>query len=253
MTTLTQPNRVYRLFYWDFDVLDAASNRVAHWNYYCYAGFKDVAITLETYSKFRKIVARTDHSISFGLRDKVHLSKYFELLPHFFGYHLKIDPDELVSHIMKQNGYYIPLDMPVNVCYGSAALIRYLWEDPRIVYNFLTLRELYPDQDIGRVFLASHSQSLIPCGEINYGHSFVEWAYSRDILPKDEIDYPSSFDKDVRTPYETMYFVNNFRGVVGNWISKEMPVTNYIENPEDRIAHAGNLLMAYSNSEKKAA
>lgn len=253
MTTLTQPNRQYRLFHWDFKVLDADDKEVAHWNYYCYAGFREVATSPETYSKFRKIVARTNNSISFGLRTKAYLSKYFELLPHFFGHHLKIDPDELVSYIMKQSGYYIPLDMPVNVCYGSAALIRYLWEDPRIVYNFLTLREAYPDQDIGRVFLASHSQSLIPYGEINYGHSFVEYAYSRDIFPKDEIDYSASFDKDVRTPYETGYFVNNFKGVVANWSSKETPLTAYIENKEDRIAHAGNLLMAYSNTEKKAA
>lgn len=219
---MQQPPARYKLMQWNFDLLDAESNVVGDWHYYCYSGYHETWENVTNKETLARVVARqgeNGYKISYGMNTPEVLYPYFELLTAFFGEHQKIDIDTLVDEVLNQNQYSLPLDMPMNVCYGSAAIIRYLWEDPRLVYNFITLREKFPDEPIARLFLIGHSQSIMPHGEINSGHSFLQQAYGRDVWTLKDVDYPKAFEKLKATPITTGRFVDCFYLTTEKWIN----------------------------------
>lgn len=249
---MQQPHVRYKLMHWNFDLLDAESNVVGGWEYYCYSGYHDAWEEVTNKETLARVVARqgsTGHKIGYGMNTPEVLYPYFELLTAFFGKYQKVDVDTLVDEIINHNQYSLPLDMPVNVCYGTAAIIRYLWEDPRLVYNFITLREQFPDEPIARLFLIGHSQSLITPDEINSGHSFVQAAYCRDIWARKDIDYRKVFDKQLETPITYGRFVDGFFSTTQPWIDHKKTadaanMTSYKHVPAEREARLMELINA---------
>lgn len=249
---MQQPPVRYKLMQWNFDLLDAESNVVGDWRYYCYSGYHDAWEEVTNKETLARVVARqgsTGHKIAYGMNTPEVLYSYFELLTAFFGKYQKVDVDTLVDEIINHNQYSLPLDMPVNVCYGTAAIIRYLWEDPRLVYNFITLREKFPDESIARLFLIGHSQSLITPDEINSGHSFITAAYYRDVWARKDVDYPKVFERYTETPITAGRFVNDFSYVTQPWIDYRKTadaanMTYYKHVPAERESRLMELINA---------
>lgn len=246
---MRKPNHQYKLFQWDFALLDKDGNVLGYWDYYCYSGYKDAWDDLtksqrDLLTHVRASQGKDGRKILFGMNAPEVLESYLELLDVFFGLYQKINRVDLIKEIITLNQYTIPLDMPVNVCYGSAAIIRYLWEDPRIVYNFIKLREKFPDENIGRLFLIAHSQSILPRGEIHQGHSFTPYAYGRDVWAHKDVDYPSVFATQLTTPIERGRFVDNFHGNTVPWINerKVMNTNNYVSYRDNKAEREARLL-----------
>lgn len=249
---MQQPTRPYKLMRWDFSLLDHDSKEVSNWYYYCYSGYREAWENVADKTVLARVVASqgtNGFKIDFGMNTPEILYPYFELLKAFFGEHQKIDIDTLVDEVLNQNQYSLPLDMPVNVCYGSAAIIRYLWEDPRLVYNFITLREKFPDEPIARLFLIGHSQSIMPHAEINSGHSFLQQAYGRDVWAPKDVDYPKVFEKLKATPITTGRFVDCFYMTTEKWINTKRTntssnITGYKYVPAEQEARLLELINA---------
>lgn len=244
---MQKPNQQYKLFYWDFDLLDKDGTVLDNWHYYCYSEYhntwNDLSIdSRKSLTHVRAIQGKEGREILFGMNAPEILESYLELLGVFFGEYQKINMIDLIKEIITNNSYTIPLDMPVNVCYGSAAIIRYLWEDPRIVYNFIKLREKFPDENIGRLFLIAHSQSLLPRGEIHQGHSFVPYGYARDVWAPRNIDYPSVFKSEQDTPIESGRFVREFSTTTDSWISWPKMKEGYTSYKNDKTEREARLV-----------
>lgn len=240
----------YNIITWNFDLLDTDTSVLAKWTYYCYSQFHQTWDLIpiakrKTLAKVSASPADRTHTVWKDLRNPETLYTYLPLLHHMFKGRQEIDIDVLVDEILSLNQYSVPLTMPGNIAYASACIIRYLWEDPRIVRNFLELKEWFPDEDIGRLLILAHCNSLLNGLEIHSGHSLLEYMYARDGRPRKDFEWVSVFSEKNELPAKTTgTMANRLNGLTVKWFDDLGMSKGYHKGEAARQAFAAEILCA---------